>query len=103
MNAWLSSLPPRLQGVAALLISATVVVVGLFTARLMRTEFYPVVFPAAGFLAPMGLFQIITGYGRDDMTHRRVPGPLMGFLMLPMIVGALGGLEANRVVFGVRW
>lgn len=103
MNAWLSSLPPRLQGVATLLISATVVVVGLLMARLLRNEFYPIVFPAAGCIAPMGLFQIITGYGRDEMRTRRVPGPLMVFLLVLMVVGALVGLEANRVVFGVRW
>ena len=103
MNRWLSSLPPRVQGLVTLLIAVSVVAVGFFVARLLGNQFYPVILPAAGFITPMGLFQAVTGFSRDDMANRRVPQGLMLGVLFAMALGALVGLEANRAFFGVRW
>ncbi len=103
MNGWLSSLPPRIQGLMTLIISASVVLVGVLVGRVLEDQFYPIVIPLGCAVAPSGLFQIITGHSRDDIAHRRVPLPLMIGLFASMLLGGLIGLELNKLFFGVRW
>ena len=59
MTEWLTSLSPRLQGVATVLIGTGVVGVGFLVQRMLEDQFYPIVFVAAGFILPLGLSQAI--------------------------------------------
>lgn len=103
MHDQLNALPPRTQGLVTLVIAAVVVVVGLAVAGMLEDQFYPIIFPAAGFITPMGLFQLLTGYSRDDMANQRVPRALMLGVLVACALGVVVGLEANKAIFGLRW
>lgn len=102
MNRWLNSLPPRLQGLAAIGIGLAVVAAGLLVARMLGRQFLPVINPLSGLVLGMGLFQVITGHSRDDLANRRVPQGLMLAAVFAMAGGVFLGLEANLAFFGVR-
>jgi|GEM_PF-3548224 len=103
MRNWLESLPPRLHGV--LILGCVVMLVGVdfAVARVLRTSFYPALLPIAGFITPMALFMIVSGYGAKEMRNQRVPQGMMISVFLAMGVGVLFGLEANKAFFAVRW
>ena len=65
MSTGFNALPPRMQGVATLAVAAGAALVGVLVARMLETQYYPIVFPLSGFAAGLGLFQIVSGYGRD--------------------------------------
>lgn len=103
MRNWLESLPPRLHGL--LLVGCALMLVGVDfgVARMLGDQFYPALLPAVGFITPMGLFMIVSGYGAKDMREQRVPRAMMIPIVLAMVAGAVLGLEANKAFFGVRW
>ena len=63
-------------------------------------EYYRVLFPLAGFFAPVGLFLIIQGASTEDMRSGVVPRSLIRLMLAAMIAGAALGLYANHVRFG---
>ena len=99
----LNSLPPRTQGLATIVIAAGVGLVGLLVARVLGDQFYPIVFPMAGLLAGMGLFQAVSGHSRDDLEKQRVPRAAVGAMFLLNLLGVLCGLGLNRFLYGVWW
>jgi hypothetical protein len=103
MNDKLNSLPPRLQGLAALAIALGAALVGLLVARMLGDRFYPVVFPLTGVLAGMGLFQIVSGHSREEIRTLRIPEPWRTGMMMLFVVGGAAGLLLNHVLYGAWW
>ena len=99
----LNSLPPRTQGLAAVVIAVGVGLVGLLVARMLGDQFYPIVFPMAGLLAGLGLFQAVSAYSRDDIEKQRIPRAAVGAMFLLNLIGVLCGLALNRFLYGVWW
>lgn len=103
MNDGLNALPPRLQGLAALVIALGAALVGLFVARMLGDTFYPIVFPLTGMLAGMGLFQVASGHSREEIRHQRIPEPWRTGMWMLLVVGGAAGLLLNRVLYGAWW
>lgn len=100
MSDWLSTLPPRTQGLAALVVAVGASLVGILVARMLGDQFYPIVFPISGLLAGMGFFQVLTGYARDDIAKRRLPSGAAAMHWVLILVGIVGGLGLNRFLYG---
>lgn len=92
-------MPPRLRGAIILVGSAMMVALNVtISARL--GEYYRMLFPLAGFLAPVGVFLIIQGASTEDMRRGVVPRRVILLMFAAMIAGAVLGLYANDVRFG---
>jgi uncharacterized membrane protein (GlpM family) len=92
-------MPPRLRGTVILLGSAMMVALNLVVSARLH-EYYRVLFPLAGFFAPVGLFLVIQGASTEDMRSGAVPRSLIRLMLAAMLAGALLGLYANHVRFG---
>ena len=103
MSIGFNALPPRAQGVAAIAIAAGVAIVGVLVARMLGDEFYPVFFPMSGFVVGLGVFQVVTGYSRDQIQHRQVPAPWNTAMLMLNVVGIGAGLLLNQVLYGAWW
>jgi hypothetical protein len=92
-------IPPRVRGTIILAGSATMVALNVaISARLH--EHYRMLFPLAGFFAPLGLFLIVQGASAAEIRSGVVPRSLLRFMFAAMVAGALLGLYANAVRFG---
>lgn len=92
-------MPPRLRGAVILVGSAMMVALNLLISARLQ-EYYRMLFPLAGFFAPMGLFLIIQGASTEDMRRGVVPRRVMQLIFGAMIAGVVLGLCANQVRFG---
>ncbi|MDB5213996.1 MAG: hypothetical protein JWO86_1923 [Myxococcaceae bacterium] len=92
-------MPPRLRGAVILLGSSLMVALNLVISARLH-EYYRLLFPLAGFFAPMGVFLIIQGASTEDMRSGAVPRRVIQLMFAAMLAGALLGLYANHVRFG---
>lgn len=67
---------------------------------MLGDQFYPIVFPISGGLGGMGLFQVLSGYSRDDIAKRRLPAGAAAVHWVLILVGIVGGLGLNRGLYG---
>ena len=103
MSSGLNALPPRMQGVATLAVAAGAALVGVLVARMLETQYYPIVFPLSGFAAGLGLFQVVSGYGREQIQQRQIPAPANTAMLMLSVVGAGAGLLLNHTLYGAWW
>ena len=103
MSIGFSALPPRAQGVAALAVAVGAAVVGVLVARMLEHQFYPLVFPMSGFVVGMGLFQVLSGYSRDQIQHRKVPASWNTAMLMLNVIGIAAGLLLNHTLYGAWW
>jgi hypothetical protein len=99
MTAAKKEMPPRLRGAVILGGSAMMVALNLIVSARLH-EHYRMLFPLAGFLAPVGVFLIIQGASTEDMRRGVVPRPVILLMFAAMIAGAMLGLYANQLRFG---
>lgn len=99
MQGWLRELSPRQRGLTILICSLALVVINLLVSRTMGS-YYPLLFPMAGFLAPMGAYMVITGFGEQDFRAQRAPRWQLGLVFFGMIACGIAGLRANDAFFG---
>jgi hypothetical protein len=92
-------LNPRLRGAVILVGSAMMVALNVIVSARLH-EYYRLLFPLAGFFAPMGVFLIIQGASTEDMRSGAVPRRVIQLMFAAMLGGALLGLYANHVRFG---
>lgn len=90
---------PRLRGTVILLGSVLMVALNLVLSARLH-EHYRMLFPLAGFFAPVGVFLIIEGASTEDMRSGVVPRRSIQLMLASMLAGALLGLYANHVRFG---
>jgi drug/metabolite transporter (DMT)-like permease len=90
---------PRLRGTVILLGSVLMVALNLVLSARLH-EHYRMLFPLAGFFAPVGVFLIIQGASTEDMRSGVVPRRSIQLMLASMLAGALLGLYANHVRFG---
>jgi len=94
-------IPPRAGG-ALLLCAAVGLIVLNVNLAAHDQRFFPAIYPAAGFITPMGVLMLVTGYNRDDMAHGRAPRALVLAVVVAMLIGVYVGLEMNLSEFGRR-
>jgi len=79
--------------------SAMMVALNLIVSARLQ-EYFRMLFPLAGFFAPLGLFLIIQGASTEDMRRGVVPRRVMQLMFGAMLAGVALGLYANHVLFG---
>ncbi len=91
--------PPRLRGTVILVGSAMMVALNLIISARLQ-EYYRMLFPLAGFFAPMGLFLLVQGASTEDIRRGVVPRRVMQLVFGAMLAGVVLGLYANHFRFG---
>lgn len=91
-----SGLSPRNRGLAILVGSTACVLINLYVMRAWG-EYYMMLFPFAGAMAPVGGVLLVTGVSTDELKDQKKP--LVARIMLGlMLAGLTVGLLVNHLV-----